>query len=254
MARQAIGFKVKKGVIGDLQFTRRKGGDGRTQYIVGGKSGVDKTVILNDPKFANTRRNMSEFGRAASMSNYFGNLCHDILPLGKDGQSISRFTGLVRKLMNLDTENVKGERVLNLSLPAVAQGLAGFSWSKERFGNVMIGSLGIAAIDNIAVTLGGSVGLNSPVFADGFVVRHTVVSKDLAGNYVTNSVALNSKVGDGYHVLDGEIITHGGTAGEMLLVIASVEFYQTVNSFKYSILDKSHRAITIVYAGVVPTT
>lgn len=252
MAKQAIGFKVKSGSIGDLQFGTRKDGNGRKQYIVGEKGGVDKQTILSAPEFANTRRNMSEFGRAGTMSKDFNNLLSGILSGTKDGQATSAFTGLIRRLMNLDTTNAKGERVLDFSIPAVLQGLVGFSWSKENYGNIQIGALRISSVSPTAVTFTDICEFNAPVEADKAEVTYTTVSKDASGNYVTSSLSDSNDLDSQFDGFDGEALTHGGAAGEMLLVIASVKFFQTVNGTDYELRNKSYRAATIVHAGVVP--
>ena len=252
MAKQAIGFKVSSGSIGDLQFAKRKGRKGKKEYIVGEKGGVDRATILNAPEFENTRKNMSEFGRAGTMSKDFNNLLSGVLSGTKSSQATSSFTGLIRTLMNLDATNGKGDRVLDLSVSEVSQGLVGFSWSKENFNNIMIGDLTIDTIGASDVQLVGDFAFNSPVEADKVEILYTSVSKDATGSYSIGSTRSFGALDMPSDSLDSSTISHGGATGEMILVIASVKFYQTVNGTDYELRNKSYRAATVVYAGLVP--
>ncbi|MEM6378303.1 MAG: hypothetical protein AAF705_08825 [Bacteroidota bacterium] len=253
MAKQAIGFKVKSGSIGDLQFGTRKDGNGRKQYIVGEKGGVDRATILSAPEFENTRRNMSEFGRAGQLSKNLNNDLSFALAGTKDSQATSRFTGLVRKMMNLDPNNVKGERVLDLSVAAVAQGLTGFSWSKENFGNIQIGGLNVSSVDATSVNLIGDGALSHPSEAAKAEVDYISVVLKADGTIIVGRLDFGHVAVDGLGGnYDGETFNHGGASGDGILVIGSVKFFQTVNGADYELKNKSYRAATIVHAGVIP--
>jgi hypothetical protein len=97
MAKQGFGFKIKKGSIGDLTFSK----NGNT---VGMKSSLSGARVKNAPEFARTRENMSEFGRAASISAA-------IFRGSKTSPKLrGKVTATVLAAIKRDSSNMRGQR------------------------------------------------------------------------------------------------------------------------------------------------
>jgi len=104
MARQVGTFKIR-GTIGDLTFYQIRG-----QHFVRSKGGVDGNRIKNDPNFARTRENMSEFGRAGKDGKLIRDSLRTLMEKASDSLVTSRLTAKLMEVVKSDTKNVRGER------------------------------------------------------------------------------------------------------------------------------------------------
>src|SRR5690606_20475766 len=103
MARVESLIKLK-GTIGDLSFYKSNS----VGYQARMKTGVSGDRIANDPAFARTRENGSEFGRAQQE----GKKLRDVLFENADNKFSSRLASRMLKVIQMDPVSVRGERVL----------------------------------------------------------------------------------------------------------------------------------------------
>jgi len=97
-----------KGSMDDMTFYKRKG-----KHLVKTKGGIDRERILNDPQFARTRENMSEFSAAAKVAAKLrGSIASLVKQLG--GTTVQgRLTRVIRKIINLGAGEA-GKRTIEL--------------------------------------------------------------------------------------------------------------------------------------------
>jgi hypothetical protein len=106
MARQKGVLKLE-GSIGDISFYKSQDG-----YFARMKGGVDGERIKNDPKFARTRENGSEFGRAGKGGKLLRNALRVLLLNTSDNRMASRLTREMLKVIKADSTNSRGERTI----------------------------------------------------------------------------------------------------------------------------------------------
>jgi hypothetical protein len=104
MAKQESIIKFT-GNIGDLSFFKTKDG-----YSARKKTGVSGDRIKKDPRFARTRENIEEFGRAASASKLSRNGLRRLMRTSKDSRVTPRLTGAFLSVIKTDSVNRRGKR------------------------------------------------------------------------------------------------------------------------------------------------
>ncbi len=118
MARQEGLIKLK-GKIGDLSFYKDK----RNGYQARMKGGPTKEQISSDPRFQRTRENGLEFGRAIQTSKQLRDMIREHLQQVGDPQFSNRLTARMRAIIQADTVNARGERVVLLDNLAMINGM-----------------------------------------------------------------------------------------------------------------------------------
>lgn len=112
MAKLKSLLKIE-GTLDGLTFYKGKDG-----YLVRTKGGVSKKRIQNDPAFARTRENGSEFGHVATSGKQLRRAIQEILADAKDSQVTARLTKVMSQIKNLDTVSVRGQRKVSEGLAA----------------------------------------------------------------------------------------------------------------------------------------
>lgn len=107
MARVESLIKLN-GTIGDLSFYKSKS----VGYQARMKTGVSGARIANDPAFARTRENGSEFGRSQQEGKKLRELLRDVLFENSDNKFSQRLASRLLKVIQMDSVNVRGERVI----------------------------------------------------------------------------------------------------------------------------------------------
>lgn len=118
MAKIKSIFNVE-GTIGELTFFKDQDG-----YKIRQKGGVSKERILNDPNFARTRENLSEFGHSAKMGKVFREAINSFIKSAKDCRVTSRVTQMMARVKNEDLTSQAGSR----NVPTGIQTAAGKAW------------------------------------------------------------------------------------------------------------------------------
>ena len=123
MAKQ-LGLINVRGAVGDMLF--RKTEDG---YVIGRKSSVTGDRIKNDPTFKNTRKAMSEFGRAGKAAKLLRGAVLKPLSTAGDSKLSSRMVKVMMQALKQDTVSDFGERSVHKGEMAF---LEGFEFNRKR--------------------------------------------------------------------------------------------------------------------------
>lgn len=134
MAKQRGIIKLT-GKIGDLSFYKSKDG-----YLAREKGGVDGDRIKNDPAFARTRENGSEFGLAAKAGKTLRDAFRPLMMRAADNRVTSRLTRLMSSMRKLDTTSDRGKRSVGVAIqdqPAKDM-LKGFNFNNRSMLNAIL--------------------------------------------------------------------------------------------------------------------
>lgn len=113
MAKQDGALEIK-GTIGNLTFYKTQDG-----YLVKKKTSLSKDKIKSSSSFQRTRENMAEFTTAANAAKNLRATFKKLLKQSSDNRVVSRLLTLMLRVIQLDTTNVPGKRVVennNLAL------------------------------------------------------------------------------------------------------------------------------------------
>lgn len=115
-----------QGNIGNFSFYKTKDGS-----MVRMKGGVERSKILNDPKFARTRENMNEFGIIAQTGKVIRGSLSNYVRKISDSKASNRMTSVLTKIKYLDEAAVRGERTpsAGISSPEGKLLLEGFDFN-----------------------------------------------------------------------------------------------------------------------------
>jgi hypothetical protein len=246
MAQQKSIFKLK-GTIGGVSFYKSKDG-----YLAREKGGVDASRIANDPEFARTRENGTEFAHSATA----GKLLRDaVRVLGKDasdGRISSRLTQVMTQIKNLDSVNARGER-------SVAEGmntdegkamLRGFNFNiNAELGSVLSNPYQVNAdtgeITIPALTPNQDVnipdGATHIIFKSGFAsVNFATGESDFT---VSEPIRLATDVtAQSLSLKPANVPAVEGTH----FILLAIDFVQSVNNTDYSLNNNAFNVLTIV--------
>ena len=246
MAKQKGIIKLT-GKIGDLSFYKSKDG-----YLAREKGGVDGERIKNDPAFARTRENGSEFGLAATAGKTLRNAFRPMMMSAADNRVTSRLTKLMSGIRKLDTTSDRGQRSVAVAIvdqPAKDM-LKGFNFNIRAMLN---------AILYRPITLDPATG--EIEIADLIPVNHIAASGNATHVSFTAAWA-NVNFADGTYELSLSsamnlpldstqstvtVTPSGAPAGTGTDVyIMLVEFFQEVNGTQYSLNNGGYNAMNIV--------
>lgn len=104
MAKQCGIIRIT-GTIGNISFYKTKDG-----YFARIKGGVDAKRFKTDPKFARSRENAAEFGRAGAAGGVLRRALKPLLANSTDRRLISRLTGALVHVLQGDKINPRGKR------------------------------------------------------------------------------------------------------------------------------------------------
>ncbi|PWI31528.1 hypothetical protein DI383_02345 [Flavobacteriaceae bacterium LYZ1037] len=127
MAKVKSLFNVE-GTLGEVTFYKDQDG-----YKIRNKGGVNKKRILNDPAFARTRENLTEFGNAATSGKMLRRSIVSLMNDAKDNRVTSRLTKVMSRVKNEDTTSARGERnvATGILTPLGKAWLKGFNFNKR---------------------------------------------------------------------------------------------------------------------------
>ena len=104
MAKQASIITLK-GRVGRLSFYKTKDG-----YLAREKGGVEKSRIMNDPRYARTRENMREFTDNANSTKLVKDALRPVTSKVSDQRLGLRLNQHMMKVLKSDAVSVRGER------------------------------------------------------------------------------------------------------------------------------------------------
>ena len=246
MAKQSSFIKIE-GTLGGLTFFKSHDG-----YLIRNKGGVSKSRIENDPAFARTRENGSEFGHVATAGKMIRLSMSNMIANAKDGRLTPRLTKVLSKVKNLDGTSPRGKRQVSIGL-ATTEGkelLLGFDLNSRavltsilRTPYVLTPATGIITISdfipqqmllypNHATHVG---------FSAAFVIVDMETGKfETSLSNVTN-LPIDMAAGD-VVLTPVTVPTLPGIAFHLLLV----EFFQEVNGVQYALNSGMFNPLSVV--------
>jgi len=246
MAKQAGIIKLK-GTIEDISFY--KSADG---HLARKKGGVDKDKILNDPAFARTRENNSEFGRAGQGGKLIRSAFRSLLQNAKDRLVVSRLTTVLLAIIKTDSFNKRGQRNIdegNIGL------LEGFDFNIRGKLSTTFFGLFTSAFDRVAG--------DATISVESFSATERIVAPAGTTHYklamgaaeldFVNKIFVYSEMDMGILPYDNsEVVATTLTAAVSpnspypILTVMGIEFYQEVNNEFYSLKNGTYNALGIV--------
>lgn len=245
MAKLKGPLKIE-GTLGDISFYKQNG-----QYYARNKGGVSADRIKKDPRFARTRENLAEFGRANAATKLIRKAFRLGLHKVKDPRLSNRLMPKMMKVLQADTTHVRGERVI---LDAHLSSLVNFQFSKLiGFDSTFFVEPGVT-VDLTA----GTAQVSWPSFNPALDM---VVQNEATHVRLFSLVALvdfeNSKV-EGYIQESTEIelsaaviaaqdqdFTFAANAGLSLLVAVGIEYLQEMNGVYYPLQNGRYNSLEI---------
>lgn len=112
-----------KGSIGNISFFKTKDG-----YNARLKTGVSKEKIMTDPRYARTRENMAEFGRAANAAKLLRDALLDSVTGSSDGKMPARLQRAMMEVLKADSTSTRGQRNV---IDGEAELLEGFEFNTQ---------------------------------------------------------------------------------------------------------------------------
>ena len=246
MAKLKSFIKIE-GTLDDLTFYKGKEG-----YLVKTKSAISGKRIKNDPAFARTRENGTEFGHAATSGKQLRRAILDLLTDAKDDLVTSRLTQTMTRVKNADTTSARGQRTvaIGLATPEGKLALNGFNFNV----NAILSSVLLS--DYTLNTATGEIdipdfvpnqNLTSPEGAthvsleSGFLNLDFVTDdKDLQLSPIFNTPINNTNT----PVILTPAAVPSGTGNQMFFL--KVAFFQEVNGIQYPLNNGAFNALQLI--------
>jgi hypothetical protein len=246
MARLNGILKIE-GTLQDMTFYKTQDG-----HLVKTKSGVSADRIANDPAFARTRENGSEFGASATAGKLLRDAVRNMITTASDNRVTSRLTQIMSQIKNLDTTSARGERSVDVGI-ATPEGkalLKDFNFNdKAILGAILYKpytvttSTGVINIANLvpALDIAAPSGTTHMSLKGAFaIVDFDLGTSDVKFTNVENLPVDNTSTSV---VLTPTAVPTGtGTK----LYFLQIEFFQEVNSVQYPLNNGAYNALAIV--------
>ncbi len=246
MARQKGIIKLE-GTIGDVSFYKSKDG-----YLAREKGGVDGDRIKNDPAFARTRENGSEFGRAGKAGKLIRTAFRPLILKTGDSKLTSRLTQQMLKVIQADAANPRGERTVlggNLEL------IQNFDFNAAGRLEATLYAPYEVVIDRAAgqatVSLPAFVPTNSLAYPQG-ATHLKMVGAVSEVNFNTEVFTYASGESDPVAINSEEAaatqlnLAFSANSPETIMVVFGIDFYQSVNGQMYAMKNGSFNCLALV--------
>ncbi|RFC53100.1 hypothetical protein [Brumimicrobium aurantiacum] len=246
MAKQKGIIKLT-GKIGDLSFYKSKDG-----YLAREKGGVDGERIKNDPAFARTRENGSEFGLAANAGKTLRDAFRPMMMRAADNRVTSRLTKVMSSIRKLDTTSGRGNRSVGVAIQnqGAKDMLKGFNFNvRSKLNTILYRPLSLdpATGEIEIVDLVPTNHIVAP--ANSTHVSFTAAWANVDFENGTYELALSApsnlpldSTQSTVAVAPASAPTATGTAVYILLL----EFFQEINGTQYSLNNGGYNAMNIV--------
>jgi hypothetical protein len=246
MAKLKSFIKIE-GTLDDLTFYK-----GRSGYLIRTKGGVSASRIQNDPSFARTRENGTEFGHAATSGKQLRRAILDLINDAKDDLVTPRLTQTMARVQKTDTTSPRGERTvaIGLSTPEGRDELNGFNFNLNAIlSSVLLSdytlntATGEVAIANFvpAQNLSSPEGSTHVSLEAGFLILDFSTNvKDLQLSPVFNTPIDNT--------VTPSVLTPSGvpTGTGNQLYFLKVSFFQQVNGVQYALNNGAFNALMLI--------
>jgi hypothetical protein len=249
MAQQR-GIVKFKGSLDDLTFLKTKDG-----YEARIKSSLDKERIMSDPKFARTRENGREFGRAAKSGKLL-RMAFAEITTGADGRMISRLHKQMMACLQADTTNVRGERTPadgDLSF------LTGFDFNSEGPLSVTLKVIPTATVTRLT----GSVDVAIPAFVPTTslayppgATHYKIIAGAAAVDFTSETFEADT-ASSAFLPVDNTQSTPltlsasvSANATAPIFQVLSIHFYQELNGVKYALNSSTSDSVAIINTDI----
>ncbi len=246
MAKLKSLIKIE-GTLDDLTFYKGKEG-----FLVRTKGGVSKKRIDNDPAFARTRENGSEFGMAATSGKILRRSILDLLVDAKDDLVTSRLTQVMMKVKNADTTSPRGQRnvAVGIASPMGQLALKGFNFNiRAIMSSVLLSDIALTTATGEVVisdftpdqNLDIPQGATHVSFSSGFLnLDFATGDRDLQLSPVSNLPIDNTTTTLTLTPAGVPV----GTGSELFFL--KVAFFQEVNGIQYALNNGAFNALQIL--------
>ncbi len=246
MARQTGLLKIK-GTLDNVTFYKSKDG-----HLAKMKTSLDGELIKNDPSFARTRENGSEFGSIATSGKLFRDSLRNITVNVSDNKLLTRVTQVMSKIKNLDATSIRGARNVGVGIGNVTAKalLKGFEFNSNALLASMLYKPYTLVPATGVITIAGLVPATDVVFPAG--ATHMSLTGGYANlNFATGVVdfkmtnVLNLAItAPSTAVTLTPTAVPAGTGTKIYLL--KIEFFQLVNGVQYSLKNGSYNALRII--------
>lgn len=246
MAKNYSLIKVK-GSLDGLTFYKTQDGS-----LVRMRGGVSASRIANDPVFARTRENMSEFGHSANAGKLLRSTLRSVMVKCADSRVTSRLTQAMARVKNYDLTSARGERLVSVGLvePEGKQVLRGFDLNlRAPLSSVLLVGF---TFDPITGTI--DIPNFSPLDQVAYLPSTThlsltsinaLVDFEAGSGEMATSPALNLPISP--TVTDVTLTPAAAPSGAgFRFYLLMVEFFQEVNGVQYSLRNGAYNALTII--------
>ena len=246
MAKQA-GVMQVEGTVGNMTFFKTKDG-----YQARLKSGISAQRIKTDPKFARTRENMAEFGRAGSAGKLLRTAMATAVQQVKDSNMVPRLAAEMLRAVRADATSTRGLRNV---LDGELELLQGFEFNAASPLTTTLFAPFITTIDRAAGTLKASFAPYQPsalISAPGGATHYSIM---LAGAEIdfTNNVYVSGVNTSAVLPLDTnptvqlDLSVNVTAASTVPLFLAvGITFLQSVNGKEYALNNGAFNALSLV--------
>lgn len=245
MAKLKGPLKIE-GTLGDISFYKQNG-----QYYARNKGGVSADRIKNDPRFARTRENLAEFGRANTATKLLRKAFRLGLHKVKDPRLSNRLMPVVMKVLHADTTHARGERMV---LDANLGGLVNFQFSKQNsFDSTFFMEPGVTTDLNA-----GTAQVNWPSFnpaldlethqeATHIRLFSLIALIDFENATVESSIMESAEIATAPSVESAIDQDHNYTAnaGLSVFVLTGIEYLQELNGVYYPLKNGGYNSLEI---------
>lgn len=239
MAKQTSIITLK-GRVGRLSFYKTKDG-----YLAREKGGVEKSRIMNDPRFARTRENMQEFTDNAISSKLVKDALRPVISKVSDPRLGLRLNQQMMKVLKSDELSVRGERkVKNGNWDLLGGMELNIRASLSRTLLFDIRTLDSPASWEVQIpALLPSDEIAYPTGAEGFRIIATGVGLDFDAG-TRSTVTATTPILPVSAPTEATVLSieKSQLSGTHFLFVLSVEFYLTVNSTDYHMNNGDHNA------------
>lgn len=239
MAKQASIITLK-GRVGRLSFYKTKDG-----YLAREKGGVEKSKIMNDPRFVRTRENMREFTDNANSTKLVKDALRPVISKVSDQRLGLRLNQQMMKVLKSDAVSVRGERKVKNGNWDLLGGLElNIRASLSRTLLFKIDTLDSPASWQFDIpALVPSDEIAYPSGAQGFRIIATGVGLDFDAGTRTTVTAATPILPVSAPVEASVLsIDKSQLSGTHFMFVLSVEFYLNVNTTDYHMNNGDHNA------------
>ncbi len=217
------------------------------------KTGVSKKRIQNDPAFARTRENGSEFGAGAKAGKFLRDAIRPLLGSASDSSSSNRLTKLMIAILKYDDGSLRGDRHVGAGLvnPIAKSMLKGFNFNVNADLRVILRKpFSLDTSSGEVASLGDLIPLNdimAPPGATHMLITSAFANVDFVNQQwsifysQTETITLNSTP-VGFTLLPESEPTGDGSKFYFL----KLEFRQQINGGDYSLSNGIYNALAII--------